>query len=239
VEQYQERVQKYVERTIEREKLEPRPDITAALIRIEKSWNHDDGCHVEEAKSTYEWEINDPEVYDLCPENSATQRGTHAWSSMTSLRRGVDLAVKDEETRAMVATYEDSAPVFWLGGPSTLSPSTTTSTSSSSTSSTSSSSSSSSSTTSSPKGKKRVWNQREDWQPTGVDAASDDMCAYDWIRSRMDGGVSWYYPKGTTQHAPGQFVMEKDMHVRLEPSPMYGNQLPGEANKFGRQGGCR
>jgi len=135
VEQYQERVQKYVERTIEREKLEPRPDITAALIRIEKSWNHDDGCHVEEAKSTYEWEINDPEVYDLCPENSATQRGTHAWSSMTSLRRGVDLAVKDEETRAMVATYEDSAPVFWLGGSSTLSPSSTTSTSSSSTSS--------------------------------------------------------------------------------------------------------
>jgi ABC-type transporter MlaC component len=33
VEQYQERVQKYVERTIEREKLEPRPDTTAALIR--------------------------------------------------------------------------------------------------------------------------------------------------------------------------------------------------------------
>lgn len=51
VEQYQERVQKYVERSIEKEKLEPRPDITGALIKIEKAWNHDDGCKIEEAKS--------------------------------------------------------------------------------------------------------------------------------------------------------------------------------------------
>ena len=81
VEQYQERVQKYVERTIEREKLEPRPDTTAALIRIEKSWNHDDGCEVDEASPTYEWEKNDANMIDVEPER-------RTWSSMTSLRRG-------------------------------------------------------------------------------------------------------------------------------------------------------
>ena len=60
VEQYHARIQKQMEVNIEKERLEPRPDVTTALIRIEKSWNHDDGRESAESSPTYEWETNDP-----------------------------------------------------------------------------------------------------------------------------------------------------------------------------------
>jgi hypothetical protein len=136
------------------------------------------------------------------------------WSSMTCLRRGIDIAAKDDETRNLISKYEQYAPVRWInanGISDTPSPSTPLSSSSSSSNAT-------------------VYNHAEDWQP-GSEGAHDDMCAYDWIRSRMSGGVDWFYPKGTATHSVEQFV-KSDGKAVLEPSPMYGNKLPGEARQF-------
>ena len=41
-----------------------------------------------------------------------------------------------------------------------------------------------------------------------------------------------FYPKGTTTHSSEQFVMGHDDRVMLEPSPIYGRQLEGEARQF-------
>ena len=54
VESYQQRVQKYVEIAIERERNEPRPDVTEAMILIEPDWKHD-GFSDDEDAPTHEW----------------------------------------------------------------------------------------------------------------------------------------------------------------------------------------
>lgn len=225
VEQYHARVQKQMEVNIERERLEPRPDVTTALIRIEKSWNHDDGRESAESSPTYEWETNDPNIIDLEPEE-------RMWSKMTSFRRGIDIVAKDGATCELLAKYQASAPVIWLGDSYVPTGSSygTTASEASVGSSSSSPPPPLSSSFSKPSG---AYNLQEDWQAAANDHSNDDMCAYDWIQSRMKGGVEWFYPKGKTTHVQGQFIMEQEGRATLEPSPVYGMHLEGEQAKFG------
>ena len=106
VESYQQRVQKYVEIAIERERNEPRPDVTAAMILIERDWKHD-GLSDNEDGPTHEWEVNDPEVYDLEPER-------REWESMGSAAMNKAFA-EDEETARAIEIFSKKAEVKWLG----------------------------------------------------------------------------------------------------------------------------
>ena len=53
---YHERVRKYMEREIERQKQCGRTDITDALVRIERQFAWDDGDSDDDSGPTYEWE---------------------------------------------------------------------------------------------------------------------------------------------------------------------------------------
>ena len=77
VESYRQRVQKYVEIAISVSG-QPRPDVTEAMILIERDWKHD-GFSDDEDAPTHEWEVNDPEVFDLEPDR-------REWESMESSR---------------------------------------------------------------------------------------------------------------------------------------------------------
>ena len=145
---------------------------------------------------------------------------------MTSFRCGIDIVAKDADTRDLLSRYQATAPVMWLGGGDSVS----TAGSSTGTNAASSAAASSASSATAT----GMHNQQEDWQAfTNQPRSHDDMCAYDWIQSRMKGGVEWFYPKGTTTHVQGQFVMEQEGRATLEPSPVYGMHLQGEQTKFG------
>ena len=66
---YHERVRKYMEREIERQKQCGRTDITDALVRIERQFGWDDGDSEDDNGPTYEWENErESDVYDIITE---------------------------------------------------------------------------------------------------------------------------------------------------------------------------
>ena len=140
VESYQQRVQKYVEIAIERERNEPRPDVTEAMILIERDWKHD-GFSDDEDAPTHEWEVNDPEVFDLEPDR-------REWESMES--SSLNKAFRgDPETARAVEFYSKKAEVKWLG--------------------TTSNSEAKASPATPTRERPPVFNKVSDWQTTGTD----------------------------------------------------------------------
>jgi hypothetical protein len=199
VESYQQRVQKYVEIAIERERNEPRPDVTAAMILIERDWKHD-GLSDNEDGPTHEWEANDPEVYDLEPER-------REWESMGSAAVNTAFA-KDPETARAIEIFSTKAEVKWLGTMSGNAGA-------------ASAESAASAARAAPAARERapVFNKMSDWQASAVD---DDMCAYEYIQARFRGGIHLFAPK-SAQPSRGQFAHKR---TRLEPAPAYGHSLP-------------
>ena len=179
VESYQQRVQKYVEIAIERERNEPRPDVTEAMILIERDWKHD-GFSDDEDAPTHEWEVNDPEVFDLEPDR-------REWESMgsSSLNKAF---YEDPETARAVEFFSKKAEVKWLGA-------------------TSDTGASPSEAQASPAADERhpVFNKMSDWQATETD---DDMCAYEYIQARFRGGIHLFAPK-SSQPSRGQFARKR------------------------------
>lgn len=196
VESYQQRVQKYVENAIERERNEPRPDITSAMILLERDWKHDDLSDCEDTP-TYEWEANDPEVYDLEPERCE-------WESMTSSVNAKAFH-EDPETKRAIEIYSRKAKVRWLGVPGA-------------------NSSNGGSVGEAPDAiassicNVPVYNKSNDWQPCAND---DDMCAYDYIQAQFRGGIHLFVPKSK----PTKRNQFETKSTRLEPAPAYGNAL--------------
>ena len=141
VSMYHDRVRKYMEREIEKQKVCGRTDITDALMRLEREWGWDDGDSEDDSSPTYEWENENKQnkvggpVFDMiqdevCPKclipmerkcGMCWNVGCVASPVYASAKGGLKKQQQHADDAKALYMYQTVAPVAWVGTPAMFS----------------------------------------------------------------------------------------------------------------------